>query len=70
MSTKDIVAGKTKQVVGKANDDRRRRGNLGQQIKGKTQKVAGKVQEMVGKADNHARRHAKDDADIASVEDE
>jgi uncharacterized protein YjbJ (UPF0337 family) len=71
MSTRDIVAGKTKQIVGKANDViGAARGNFGQQLKGKTQKVAGKVQEIVGKADNRVRRHAKDKADLACVDDE
>jgi uncharacterized protein YjbJ (UPF0337 family) len=50
MGREDSMAGKSKQIKGKANDTAGAvKGNTGQQIKGKAQKAAGKVQEKFGK---------------------
>ena len=50
MGQEDVVAGKVKQIKGKANDIAGAiKGDTAQQIKGKVQKVAGKVQEALGR---------------------
>jgi uncharacterized protein YjbJ (UPF0337 family) len=51
MSSEDVVAGKVKQIKGKANNAAGAiTGNTRQQLKGKAQELAGKVQEAIGKA--------------------
>lgn len=51
MGQEDVVAGKVKQIKGKANDIAGAiKGDTAQQIKGKIQKGVGKVQEELGKA--------------------
>ena len=70
MGNEDVVAGKIKQIKGKANDAMGAiKGDTGQQIKGKLQKAAGKVQEAVGKAtrkdrDKVDRRHDDEEAPL------
>lgn len=57
MAEEDVVAGKVKQVKGKANDIAGAvKGDTAQQIKGKVQKAAGKVQEELGKSSRPERR--------------
>jgi uncharacterized protein YjbJ (UPF0337 family) len=57
MAREDEMAGKVKQIKGKANDVVGAvRGNTAQQIKGKIQKGVGKVQEAIGKADRKNAR--------------
>ena len=51
MAREDVVAGKVKQMRGKANDIAGAvKGNSRQEMKGKIQKGLGKVQEKLGKA--------------------
>ena len=55
MGNEDVVAGKIKQIKGKANDAMGAiKGDTGQQIKGKLQKQPAKFREAVGKA---TRKH-------------
>jgi uncharacterized protein YjbJ (UPF0337 family) len=56
MADEDVMAGKVKQVKGKANDIAGAvTGDTAQQIKGKVQKVVGKIQEGLGKATQPGR---------------
>ncbi|HEY2587235.1 MAG TPA: CsbD family protein [Tepidisphaeraceae bacterium] len=56
MADEDVVAGKVKQVKGKANDIAGAvTGDTAQQIKGKTEKAVGKVQEEFGKSTQRER---------------
>ena len=53
MGKEGVVAGKVKQVKGKANDIAGAvKGDTGRQIKGKVQKAAGKVQERLSRKSN------------------
>jgi uncharacterized protein YjbJ (UPF0337 family) len=55
MAEEDVVAGKVKQVKGKANDIAGAvKGDTAQQVKGKVQKAVGKVQEALGKSNRPA----------------
>ena len=57
MASEDVVAGKVKQMKGKANDVvGAARGNTAQQIKGKIQKGVGKLQEEMGKSGQRKAR--------------
>ena len=60
MGREDQVAGKMKQMKGKANDVIGAvKGDTGQQMKGKVQKGVGKAQEQLGKL-SAGERHDRD----------
>jgi uncharacterized protein YjbJ (UPF0337 family) len=62
MGQEDVVAGKIKQVKGKANDVIGAiKGDTAQQIKGKVQHAVGKIQETVGKATEKKSDEDEDD---------
>jgi uncharacterized protein YjbJ (UPF0337 family) len=55
MGSKDIAAGKVKQIKGKINEVAGAvKGDTGQEIRGKIQKAVGKVQENIGRATRDA----------------
>ncbi len=56
MGSRDVMAGKSKQVKGKINEVVGAiKGDSGQEIKGKIQKAVGKVQERMGRATSRPR---------------